>query len=103
MGTRLELHQELVDAIGNPCIPIYFQLPEGTRMSYPCVKYDLDKGFYNYADNIKYLTKKLYTVTIIETKADSELIGKIEKLDYATFDRTYKSDGLYHHVFTVYY
>lgn len=101
MDKRLELHEILVDILGSR--NVYFQPPASIRMKYPCIIYELDDIFTINADNTKYKTKKRYKITVVDEDPDSELVDKLHKLQYCSFDRFYTSDNLNHFVFTLYF
>ena len=98
---RKELQDILEYILGSK--QVYFQPPETIKMSYPAIVFSLEdiqnkkannKNYlYNYKFNVKFITKFLI---------DDETLNKLFALDYCTFDRSYKSDGLYHYVFTIY-
>lgn len=56
-----------------------------------------------YADNIAYLSRKAYQITIIDPDADSELPGKVGALSLSRFDQHFTSDNLNHDVYNIYY
>ena len=98
--TRHDLSKLLHEILGSD--NVYFRQPsEG--MNYPCIKYDLVSGGERYADNIKYIKSRRWTITIIDENPDSEIPERLEKLPYCSFDRTYESDGLNHFVYELYF
>ena len=101
MNKRLELHELLCSLLGSR--HVYFQPPSNIKMTYPAIVYELDGMNETYADNAKYLYKKLYTITVIDKNPDSLIPDKIVGMRLSKFDRQYVSDNLYHTVFTVYY
>ena len=52
---------------------VYYQPPANLRMKYPCITYELDKIRNRDADNSVYRQTVHYTVTVIDTKPDSEI------------------------------
>jgi hypothetical protein len=101
MGDRLELHQILLDLITPH--NVYFQPPSSIRLTYPCIIYELDDINVRYAGSVKYAKHKAYSVTLIDSNPDSEIVDKIMGLDYCEFDRHFISDNLNHYVFTLFY
>lgn len=100
MASRLKLHQELLTLTRN----VYFQPPESIKISYPCILYTRDTYDTKYADNGKYLFKKGYKVTIIDTDPEKKLSDELYmKFPHCKLDRSYTSDNLYHDVFTIFY
>ena len=82
---------------------VYFQPPESVKLVYPCILYEYSRASHIYADNITYLFKKAYTVTVIDRDPDSEIPDKLKDFPMCTYDRTYIGDNLYHFVFTIFY
>lgn len=102
MGTRIDLHNKLVDILGS--LNVYFQPPATIKMKYPAIVYSLDNIQTRFANNLTYKQKRRYTITYITTDPDSELIDSfLTELFSVSFDRVYTSDNLYHYVYTVYY
>lgn len=102
MGTRIDLHNKLVDILGSS--NVYFQPPATIKMKYPAIVYSLDNIQTRFANNLTYKQKRRYTITYITTDPDSELIDSFfTELFSVSFDRVYTSDNLYHYVYTVYY
>lgn len=99
--TRAELHVKLKEILGSN--NVYFQPPNNLHMKYPCITYDFTDYYTEQADNIRYFTKKQYTVTVITKDPDSPIPDKILKLPYTRFDRAFVTDNLYHKVITIYY
>nr|DAE38484.1 MAG TPA: tail completion protein [Caudoviricetes sp.] len=82
---------------------VYYQPPANLRMKYPCITYELDKIRNRNADNSVYRQTVYYTVTVIDTKPDSEMTAAMSLLEKASHDRHFISDNLYHDVFSVWY
>lgn len=98
---RMKLHKMLVDLLGSS--NVYFQPPESIKMKYPCIVYhlaDIDPVF---ADNIPYLKKRRYSVTVIDRDPDSVIRDKMSDLQACGFERQFTSDNLYHYVFNLTY
>lgn len=101
MGKREVLHQILVSMLGSN--NVYFQPPESVKIKYPCIIYSLSDDIVSHADNVKYLQKKRYSITVIDKNPDSLIPDKINTIQYCSFDRFYISDNLNHFVFNLYY
>lgn len=101
MASRLKLHDELVNALGNE--RVYFQPPESIKLKYPCIIYKRATGFERNADDEAYIMRIRYTVTLIDKNPDSTVIDKLRQIKYCSFDRHFTSDNLNHDVFNVYY
>lgn len=100
MSDRLSLHKELckIPGIEN----VYFQPPESAKMVYPCIVYELS-GIVNIpADNIHYIRRKRYTVTLIHKDPDNTVVDMLDEFKNCRFDRAFKTSNLYHYVFTLY-
>jgi len=81
----------------------YIQAPT-TGLKYPCIM--IERGLpsdVNFADNIKYLFCKAYTITIIDRSPDSQIPDLVEGLQHVRYDRFFRTDGLNHFVFQMYF
>ena len=101
MGSRLELQGLLERVLGSKSA--YFQPPENVKMSYPAIVYSLDDIWHDHADNLPYISKNAYQITLIDRNPESEFVSKISSLPLCSFDRFYVTDNLNHWVFTMYY
>lgn len=99
VNRRLELHN-LLKSI---CPNCYFSPPANKQLKYPCIIYNRANNLTQYGDNKPYFITTRYTVTVIDTDPDSEIVPEIEKLPLCTFDRHYENDNLNHDVFSIYY
>lgn len=82
---------------------IYFQPPEGFKMSYPCIVYELDKIDTIYAGNLPYRHRNRYRITCIDKDPESIIPQKIIELPMCSHDRHFVVDNLHHDVFTIYH
>lgn len=82
---------------------VYFQPPDGVKLSYPCIIYKLDKIDTIYAGNLPYRHRDCYKVTCIDKDPESKIPQKIAELPMCVHDRRYEIDNLYHDVFTIYH
>lgn len=78
---------------------VYFQPPESVKLQYPCIIYDLSTIKSNYANNAVYNIHDGYSITYITKKADDPNLEKLAMIPCIRHDRTYVTEGLYHHVF----
>lgn len=101
MASRLKLHEELVKILGSD--NVYFQPPENIKISYPCIIYSIDGYHTLRADDLLYNHKIEYMVILISTRSDIPLLEQILGLPLCRFNRAYKSDNLYHYVYSIYY
>lgn len=100
MDLRLELHAELVAALGSS--HVYYQPPPTVKMVYPCIVYQRDNEDRTYADNHGYLMYDRYQVTVIDRNPDSVLWKRVLDLPMARFSSRHIIDGLNHDVLSVY-
>lgn len=103
MGRRDDLHAILVDLMKDLGEHVYFDPPIGFKIAYPCIVYalsDIDTWF---ADNRSYLLHRRYTITLIDTDPDNNVVDRILELNRCSFDRHFISDNLHHWVFNIYY
>lgn len=101
MHRREELHEILCETLGSR--NVYFQPPESIKMQYPAIVYSRDDIDNNFANNSVYMQSLAYSVIVIDSDPDSEVVDKVSKLPRCQYDRHYKSDNLNHDIFTIYY
>jgi len=101
MGSRTELHAVLEDVLGSE--DVYFQPPPSTEIRYPCIIYSKSREEIRFASNVIHTHARGYTVTVIHRNPDSIIPDKMLALQYCGFDTQYKSDNLYHDVYSLYY
>ena len=101
MNRRKKKKKVLEDILGSK--EVYFQKPTNISMKYPAILYDLDDIPIEYADNKPYILKHRYQVIFITKDPDSEIIDKLLSLSMSEYDRNYKMNNLYHHVYRIYY
>lgn len=98
---RSQLHEILKGL--NGVKDAYFQAPT-TGMEYPCIVYEPSpRNDVSFADNIKYLNKKRYQITVIDRNPDSLIPDQVEGLPYTQFDRYFRTAGLHHFVFQLFF
>ena len=100
MDRRLQLHQTLSDLTGFEAV--YFQPPQNLAMQYPCIRYHLDNSKKEHANNHPYSRASRYELTVISKQPSADLIEQVDMLPKCTFDRSFKAENLYHHVFTIF-
>lgn len=98
---RIQLHQLLTDILGSN--NVYFQPPESIKMKYPCIVYSLADIDSRFADNIPYLHKRRYSVTVIDRDPDSSIRDKMTYLKNCSYERGFTADNLYHYIFNITY
>lgn len=99
---RIALHNELEALFGNK-VHVYFQPPENINMEYPAVIYERYNINTKYADNCVFNNTTEYHVTIVDSDPDSLLVDKMSKFRTAQFIRNYKTNGLNHDIFKIFY
>lgn len=101
MGTRRELQLILEEMLGTR--NVYYQPAENLQMQYPAIRYQKADDITYHGDNIKYLNRNCYDITVIDNIPDNEVIDKILTLPYSSFDRHYKANNLNHDVIQLYF
>ena len=101
MNRREELHEILCEALGSR--NVYFQPPESIKMQYPAIVYSRDDIDNSFANDSVYMQSLAYSVTVIDSDPDSEIVAKVSRLPRCQYDRHYKADNLNHDMFTIYY
>lgn len=101
MKHRVKLQTLLENILGSR--NVYFQPPENIQLKYPCIIYELDNLKHRYADDSVYFQSDIYSITVIDKDPESSIVDKVSLLPTCRFDRQFKSDNLYHTVFTIHY
>ena len=101
MNRREELHEILCEALGSR--NVYFQPPESIKMKYPAIVYSRDDIDNSFANDSVYMQSLAYSVTVIDSDPDSEIVSNVSRLPRCQYDRHYKADNLNHDMFTIYY
>lgn len=101
MERRIELHRVLSEIMSPN--KVYFQPPNALEMSYPCIVYALDMVDEVFADNLKHVSFRRYSLTLIDEDPDSKYVDSILELTMSSFDRFYTVDDLNHFTFTIYF
>lgn len=101
MNRRIQLHQILVDLLGST--NVYFQPPSTVQMKFPCIIYSRDTRDEKFADNILYLGKDRYSISVVDKNPDSDIPDKVGALPLTSFSQHYVVDNLNHDVYSTYY
>lgn len=101
MSRRLELQSKLEELLGSR--NVYYQSPATIKMDYPAIRYSKKDIESRFANNAAYSLLHCYEIIVISKKPDHEVIEKLLRLPYCSYDRRYISDNLYHDVLTLYY
>ena len=99
--TRLNLQSKLEDLLGSK--HVYYNPPENLKMEYPAIRYSKNDIENTYASNIKYISRDVYDLVVIDKKPDNPVIKKLLELPYSEFDRHYVADGLNHDIIRIFY
>lgn len=101
MGTRLELQKELEKLLGSR--NVYYQPPTSVKMAYPAIVYYRDDFDVRYANDMKYLIKKRYSIIVISKKPDDPVLDKLLALPFCSYGTQYIADNLIHDTFSLYF
>jgi len=80
----------------------YIQPP--TKLDYPCIM--IERGLpssVSFADNIKYLLKKGYTITVMDRNPESLIPDLVEELPHCQVNQAFKTEGINHTVFQLFF
>lgn len=99
--TRLNLQSKLEELLGSK--HVYYNPPENLKMEYPAIRYSKNDIEDTYASNIKYISRDVYDLIVIDKKPDNPVIKKLLELPYSEFDRHYVADGLNHDIIRIFY
>lgn len=100
MGSRIELHNELLTFMTN----VYFQPPENLTMKYPCIVYSKSGKDRKFSNDGIYLNKQQYQLMLIEYSPISEIADNIENyFQYCVITQNYGLDNLNHTTLNLYY
>ena len=101
MGTRLELQSKLEELLGVK--HVYYQPPESLKLQYPAIVYSKSNINKRSANNEGYYSLTRYEIIVVDRKPDNQVIEKILRLPYCSYDRWYASDNLNHDILILYY
>lgn len=101
MGSRLELHNELIKILGTK--NVYFQPPESLKLNYPAIVYSVSDIKNTYAGDDVYNQSRYYKVTVLDFNSDSRISDKISKIPNSRFNTYFASDKINHYVYMIYY
>ena len=99
---RIDLHERLCELLGSR--QVYYQQPETRKMHYPAIVYDRSRINQVFADDLTYLGRKQYTLTLIYEDPDSDLPDKIlSGFSLISHNRAFNADNLHHDVYELYW
>lgn len=90
---------DLQEFLSNFCEHVYYQPPESAKIIYPAIIFSKTEIINMHANNRVYRQLKFYQVTVIDEEPESEIVRQVSQIPKCEFDRTYKSENLYHDVF----
>lgn len=99
MAPREQLQSELETILAH----VYFQPPANAEMVYPCIRYERDRQYVEFADNKPYCLTRQYQLTIISRDPDEATFAAISRLPMCVHERFYAADNLNHDVFKIYF
>lgn len=107
MNRRQKLHDVLCDILLCPTTGVecraYFQPPASVKMKYPAIIYAIDDIDNTFANDGVYLSAKKYSVTVVDSDPDSDLVNKVASIPTSRFNRHYTNDNLNHDVFEIFF
>lgn len=98
--TRLEFHSLLTRILGSKFV--YFQPPSKQKIYYPAIIYQRSPFDVQHADNHGYVVHDHYMVTHITKDPNSITPKALASLPNCRQDQAFKSDEMYHTVFSIY-
>lgn len=102
MASRLELHEELCEALGSR--NVYFNPPESVKMQYDAIRYGLGGKDLKRANNKIYRSTNQYEGVVITRNPDTDIPDKLlARFEMISIGRPYSADNLNHYPFTLYY
>lgn len=99
MEKRLQLHELFLTFCDN----VYFQEPENLKMRYPSIIYHPDVEDRKFASNGTYNLTDGYQVTVIDEDPDSLIRKQLRQMPLCVFVRSFRTEGLNHFIYTLYY
>lgn len=106
MYTRADLHTALVDIYKKLEMPhekrVFFQAPANITRAYPYIVYSLVREKVQFADNRHHVRLKRYSIMLVTDDIETPIIGEIEKIRTASFERQYVHENLYHIIYNIY-
>ena len=96
---RLSLHDLLLSYADN----VYFQAPENIKMKYPAILYRPDEEVRKHANNGAYGLVDGWEITIIDKDPDSPIRQALRTLPLCSFERMFRTEGLNHFIYSLYY
>lgn len=101
MASRLELQAMLEKLLGSR--NVYYQPPLSVKMNYPAIVYSRANFENNFANDNVYKQTNVYKLIVIDQNPDSDVVKKVSKLQYCSYNKNYSSQGLNHDVFILNY
>lgn len=93
MGTRLELHDELLKFSKN----VYYQPPSNLQMTYPCIVYVKTGKIKRHSNDKTYASIQEYQLTVIDRNPDGTTADDIDNhFRYCSIQQYFTTNGLNH-------
>ena len=101
MSSRLDLQTKLEELPG--ISNVYYNPPESMKMNYDAIRYKKINIKSEFANDSAYSLRDCYEIIVISRTPDHQAVKELLRLPYCSYERSYKSDNLYHDVLTLYY
>lgn len=98
----IDKSQQLQNELEKYCENVYYQPPNNLQIKYPCIVYRRKNIGNIHGNNNVYLQNHSFEITVIDYDPDSEITESISKLILCRHDRHFKTEGLYHDIFTIF-
>lgn len=83
---------------------VHFQPPESVKLTFPCILFKFEGFKEFFANDGRHMLREKYTATHIYREPEADLKEEVlSAFLFASFDRPYIADNLYHDVYTIYY
>lgn len=98
--TRIKFQEDLEAILGSR--NVYFQPSSSITLKYPCIIYACEDLNELHANDVTYINRQRYTVTLLtKDPLPEETLMKLREYPYSSFDRHYSSDNIHHFAYTV--
>lgn len=91
----------MLDAVSDE-VTVYYQPPEEIKLDYPAILFEKTGGEYSFANNKVNSKAAKFKVTVIYKDPNFEYEESMSHIRYCSPDTSFRTEGLYHDVYTVY-
>lgn len=98
MASRIEL-DKILNSLG--ARKVYFQPPESIKIEYPAIIYSRKTINNTYANDDVYMQNVEYSVNVIDTNPDSEIVKKLSRIKHCRHTNHYVSSNLNYDSFVI--